>query len=284
VLTPVDYRGGGGRGPFRVHATDGAGNYVTLAYFNNPGWARKQLPLSEPKLVSGRLDRYGQELQMVHPDHVLPPGEGASLPDQEPVYRLSEGLTNNRLGQLAAQALGRAPELAEWIEPGLLARRGWQGWRSSLHQAHRDRFADAARERLAYDEVFANQLALSLVRASNRKRRGTPLQETGAFATSSSCPTRPPAPRAARFRESKATCAGDADAAPAPGRCRLRQDAGGADGAADRGRGRRAGALLAPTEILARQHFDTLSRQLTGIGVNVAILTGREKGRAAMPP
>ena len=133
VLTPVDYRSSGGRGPFRVQATDVAGNHVTLTYFNNPGWAKKQLPLGEAKLVSGRLDRYGQELQIVHPDHVLPPGEGASLPEQEPVYRLSEGLTNNRLGQLAAQALGRAPELAEWIEPSLLSRRGWQSWRSALH-------------------------------------------------------------------------------------------------------------------------------------------------------
>jgi ATP-dependent DNA helicase RecG len=177
---------------------------VTLAYFNNPGWARKQLPLSEPKLVSGRLDRYGQELQMVHPDHVLPPGEGASLPDQEPVYRLSEGLTNNRLGQLAAQALGRAPELAEWIEPGLLARRGWQGWRSSLHQAHRDRFADAARERLAYDEVFANQLALSLVRASNRKRRGTKLQGDGRLRDKLQLPYTPTGAQSRAIPRSKA--------------------------------------------------------------------------------
>ena len=72
-VTPVDYRQSGGRGPFRVHATDKAGNYITLTYFNNPGWAKKQLPLGEPKVISGKLDRYGQELQMVHPDYVLPP-------------------------------------------------------------------------------------------------------------------------------------------------------------------------------------------------------------------
>src|SRR3712207_2719234 len=101
VLTPVDYRQSGGRGPFRVHATDKAGNYVTLTYFNNPGWAKKQLPLGQPKLVSGKLDRYGQELQIVHPDHILAPGAPADLPEVEPVYSLSEGLTNNRMGQLA---------------------------------------------------------------------------------------------------------------------------------------------------------------------------------------
>ena len=281
VLTPVDYRQSGGRGPFRVHATDTAGNHVTLTYFNNPGWAKKQLPLGEPKLVSGRLDRYGQELQIVHPDHVLPPGEGASLPEQEPVYRLSEGLTNNRMGQLAAQALGRAPELGEWIEPGLLSRRGWQSWRSALHQARRDRFADAARERLAYDEVFANQLALSLVRASNRKRRGTPLAGDGRLRDKLQLPYTPTG------AQSRAIAEIEGDMAQEMPMLRLLQG--------DVGSGKTLvalnalliaveagaqGALLAPTEILARQHYDTLSRQLTGIGVNVAILTGREKGRA----
>jgi ATP-dependent DNA helicase RecG len=128
VVTPVDYRQGGPRSPFRVHVTDGDGNYLTLTYFNNPGWAKKQLPLGEPRFVSGRMERYGQELQIVHPDYVLPPEEAAAVPEREPVYPLSEGLTNNRMNQLAAQALERAPALAEWIEPTLKARRGWPGW------------------------------------------------------------------------------------------------------------------------------------------------------------
>jgi len=280
-LTPVDYRQSGGRGPFRVYAADKAGNYVTLTYFNNPGWAKKQLPLGEPKLVSGRLDRYGQELQMVHPDHVLPPGEGGSIPEQEPVYPLSEGLTNNRMGQLAVQALGRAPELEEWVEPGLLARRGWQGWRSALHKAHGDRFADAARDRLAYDEVFANQLALTLVRASNRKRRGEPLRGDGRLRDKLKLPYK------ATGAQSRTIAEIEGDMAQAVPMLRLLQG--------DVGSGKTLvalmalliaveagaqGALLAPTEILARQHFETLSRQLTGLGVHVAILTGRDKGRA----
>ena len=106
-VTPRDYRQGAGRGPFRVNAFDRAGNHVTLTYFNNPGWAKKQLPLGEAKIVSGRLDRYGMELQMVHPDYVLPPAAAGTLPDREPVYALSEGLTNNRLGQLAARLCRR---------------------------------------------------------------------------------------------------------------------------------------------------------------------------------
>ncbi|HEX8482495.1 MAG TPA: ATP-dependent DNA helicase RecG [Allosphingosinicella sp.] len=280
VVTPVDYRQSGGRGPMRVHATDVAGNYVSLVFFNNPGWAKKQLPLGEPKLVSGRLDQYGQDLQIVHPDHVLPPGEAANVPDQEPVYPLSEGLTNNRMGQLAAQALARTAELPEWIEPGLLARRGWQGWRPALHKAHRDRFADDARERLAYDEVFANQLALSLVRASNRRRRGVPLRGDGRLRDKLQLPYSPTGAQQRAIGEIEGDLAQEV-----PMLRLLQGDVGSGKTlvalmalltAVEAGA---QGALLAPTEILARQHFDTLSRQLIGLGIHVAVLTGRDKGR-----
>jgi ATP-dependent DNA helicase RecG len=280
-VTPVDYRQGGPRSPLRVHATDAAGNYVSLTYFNNPGWAKKQLPLGEPKVVSGRLDLYGQELQIVHPEHVLPPGEASNLPEREPVYPLSEGLTNNRLGALVGQALARAPVLPEWIEPSLLQTRGWPAWPRALVQAHRDQGADAARERLAYDEVFANQLALSLVRGAARKRKGVPLRGDGRLRDKLNLPYAPTG------AQSRAIAEIEGDMAQERPMLRLLQgDVGsGKTLVALKGlliavEAGAQGALLAPTEILARQHFETLSRQLTSVGVNVAILTGREKGRA----
>src|SRR3546814_9161166 len=83
------------------------------------------------------------------------------------------------MGHLAGQALARVPELAEWVEPSVLNRREWPGWAEALSMAHRMRHAGKARERLAYDEIFANQLALMLVRASSRKRKGVPLKGDG---------------------------------------------------------------------------------------------------------
>jgi ATP-dependent DNA helicase RecG len=281
-LTAVDYRqSGSGRGPFRVHATDAGGDYVTLVYFGgNPGWAKKLLPLGEPRTISGKLESYGQELQIVHPDLVLKPGE--ELPAaREPVYPLSEGLTSRRLHQLAEQALARAPELPEWIEPSLLQRRGWKPWRAALASVHADPADAASRTRLAYDEVFANQLALMLVRASTRKRRGQPLQGDGRLRNALKLPY---APTGAQRR---AVAEVEGDMAQASPMLRLLQG--------DVGSGKTLvalmallvaveagaqGALLAPTEILARQHFESLSRMLAGLPVNVAILTGREKGRA----
>ena len=280
ALTPRDYRQGG-RGPMRVHAEDAGGDYVTLTYFNNPGWAKKQLPLGETKIVSGRLDRYGQELQIVHPDHVVPPGEAASIPEREPVYPLSEGLTNHRLADLAAQALGRRPDLGEWIEPSLKAQQDWPDWAEALAMAHRDPAAAQARERLAYDEVFANQLALMLVRASSRRRKGVPLRGDGSLRGRLQLPYTPTGAQQRAVREIE----GDLQQ-EVPMLRLLQGDVGSGKtlvallamlAAAEAGA---QAALLAPTEILARQHYDPLSRMLAGLPVNVAILTGREKGRA----
>ena len=280
ALTPRDYRQAG-RGPFRVFAEDEGGDYITLTYFNNPGWAKKQLPLGETRIVSGRLDRYGQELQMVHPDHVVPPAEAGTIPEREPVYPLSEGLTNHRLADLAAQALGRRPELAEWIEPSLKAKQGWPDWAEALATAHRDPGAAKARERLAYDEVFANQLALMLVRASSRRRKGVPLHGDGSLRDRLQLPYTPTGAQQRAVREIE----GDLQQ-EVPMLRLLQGDVGSGKTlvalmamliAVEAGA---QAALLAPTEILARQHYDTLSRLLAGLPVNVAILTGREKGKA----
>src|SRR5688500_12384396 len=125
-LTPYESRQGG-RGPLRIFASDGDGNTVSLIYFNNPGWGKKQLPMGEAKLVSGRLEAYGEEWQIIHPD-VLPSGKAADVPLREPVYPLTEGITNRRMRELALTAVERAPDLPEWAEPSLLAQQGWRGW------------------------------------------------------------------------------------------------------------------------------------------------------------
>jgi ATP-dependent DNA helicase RecG len=283
TLTPVDYRASGSaRAPFRVHAQDVHGNAVSLVYFGrNSGWPRKLLPLGEPRFVSGRLDLYGDQMQIVHPDHVLPPEEAGTIPVRESVYPLSEGLTNNRLRDLVAQALSRAPELPEWIEPGLLVAKGWPGWHEALVTVHAEPQAQKARERLAYDEIFAGQLALMLVRASSRRRKGVPIAGDGRLRAMLNLPF---APTGAQRR---AMAEIEGDMAQAMPMLRLLQGDVGAGktlvalmallNAVEAGA---QGAMLAPTEILARQHLATLQRMLSGLPVNIAILTGREKGRA----
>ncbi|MES2135650.1 MAG: ATP-dependent DNA helicase RecG, partial [Pseudomonadota bacterium] len=178
-LTPTEIRETrSGRGPMRVFALDGEGNMISLIYFNNPGWAKRSLPIGQPRTVSGKLEAYGEEWQIIHPE-VTEAGKGPQPAVREPVYPLTEGLTNRRIGELVREALERAPELPEWIEPSLAARECWSAWRASLALIHREPAAGDARKRLAYDEIFANQLALLLLRQSQRRHRTLPLAGTG---------------------------------------------------------------------------------------------------------
>jgi ATP-dependent DNA helicase RecG len=280
-VTPVEYRQGGPRSPFRVLATDSAGDYLTLTYFGGGGgYARKLLPLGTPRIVSGRLDRYGQERQIVHPDNVVGVADRADLPDREAVYPLSEGLTSRRIGQLIGQALVRLPMLPEWIEPGLLASKSWPGWADAIRRVHQDPGDRPARERLAYDEVFANQLALMLIRASSRKRKGVPLVGDGRHRDALRLPYRLTGAQSRTIAQIEGDLSQDA-----PMLRLLQGDVGSGKTmvalqalliAVEAGA---QGAMLAPTEILARQHFETIRQFLAGLPVNVAILTGREKGR-----
>jgi ATP-dependent DNA helicase RecG len=279
VVTPVQYKQGGARGPLRIQAIDSAGDYLSLTFFgSHGGYAKKLLPLNELKLVTGKLELYGQERQMVHPDQILDPADPVIL--KEAIYPLSEGLTARRLAQLAEQAIARAPVLDEWIEPGLLAQREWPAWRTAAETVHHTPEDMKARERLAYDEIFANQLALMLVRASSRRRRGAPLIGDGRHRDA----LRLPYDLTGAQRRTISEIEGDM-AQPTPMVRLLQGDVGSGKTlvalhallvAVEAGA---QGALLAPTEILARQHYDSLSRLLAGVDVRVAILTGRDKGR-----
>ena len=280
AVTPFEARSGAGRAPLRIFASDAAGNSITLTFFNNPGWAKKQLPLGEGRVVVGRLDAWGDEWQIVHPE-VLEPAAAGDLALREPVYGLTEGIANKRMRELALAGFDRAPELPEWIEPSLLAREHWPAWRAALADIHSNPAAETARKRLSYDEIFANQLALMLLRQVARRKRGVPLQGDGRLSGKLQLPYQLTGAQTRVIGEIRGDMAQDR-----PMLRLLQGDVGSGKTlvallamleAVEAGA---QAAMLAPTEILARQHLATLQRECAAIGVNVAILTGREKGRA----
>ncbi len=280
ALTPARHERGGPRSPLRVAAIDRAGQWVDLTFFGqSASWAQTRLPIGVEKRIIGKLDRYGQKLQIAHPD--VMPMESPALPAQrEPVYPLTEGMTNRRLGQLTAEALERVPAMDEWIEPSVIARAGWAGFADSLAAAHR---IEGGRDRLAYDELLANQLALLLVRADTRSRRGRALAGVGRLVEA--LRARLPWPLTGAQNRVVGEIIGDM--AQAQPMLRLLQgDVGSGKtlvaliamlGAVEAGA---QAALLAPTEILARQHLATLTKLVDGLPVRIALLTGRDKGRA----
>jgi len=282
ALTPTQYRASrSGRGPFNVLASDDMGNVVSLTYFGRASYsAKKDLPLNEKRWVAGKIDQYGDMLQIVHPDHVSAEGSAVLGATCEPVYPLSAGITQGRLQALIEQSLGELPDLPEWIEPGQLDRRQWPSWRDALVLAHKEQHK-AARDRLAYDELLASALALMLVKDDNRRRKGVPLRGDGQLRAKLQLPFELTGAQKRSVREI------EDDMAQSHPMLRLLQG--------DVGSGKTAvalhamlmavecgaqAALLAPTEILSRQHYQTLLEMARGTGVEIAILTGRDKGKA----
>src|SRR5262245_8799809 len=279
-VTPVQVRAGSGKAPLRIFARDGDDNTLTLTFFNNPAWAKKQLPLNEKRTVVGKLDAWGNEWQIVHPE-VLEPAKIGEVPLREPVYGLTEGISNKRMRELALIALERAPQLPEWIEPSQLSRSNWPGWHSALAEIHSDPSETNTRKRLAYDEIFANQLALLLLRQVARRKKGLSLQGDGRLSGKLQLPYQLTNAQQRVIGEIRGDLAQDK-----PMLRLLQGDVGSGKTlvallamleAVEAGA---QAAMLAPTEILARQHLATLQRQCEAIGVRIAILTGREKGRA----
>jgi len=275
------------KAPWRVFCRDMAGNEVTLVYFSaRADYLAKLLPEGSTRRISGGLEAYGTKLQIVHPDYVVPLEDAGSLPRVEPVYPLTQGLTLKRVAGFVAQALERMPALAEWIEPSVKSKQRWPDWQDALlalHQPSAPGPQSEARARLAYDELFANQLTLGILRQRARAKRGQVLSGTGALqrAVEAQLPFSPTGAQTNAIQDIAA------DMAQETVMTRLLQG--------DVGSGKTYVALmamliavesgaqavmLAPTEILARQHGDSLKQMLGTTSVRLAVLTGRDKGKA----
>ena len=280
---------GRGRRPYRIWCADRTGT-LSLVFFNVKGdYLARQLPIGAERIVSGRVEFYGGMPQIAHPDLVLRPDEVDRLKPIEPLYPLTAGLAPRLVQRAVIAALDRVPDLAEWIDPGLIERRRWPAWAPAVREVHSPA-SDAdlapsapARERLAYDEVFASQLAVALVRARRQRRRGRATRGSGRFATAVEAGLGFALTGAQRLAIAEIA----ADMAAPHRMMRLLQgDVGSGKtlvalmamlAAVESGA---QAALLAPTEILARQHQATLARLIRPAGLTVGLLTGREKGRA----
>jgi ATP-dependent DNA helicase RecG len=275
------------RAPYLVYASDDTGD-ILLTWFNaRPDYLEKLMPVGALCYVSGAVAIYDGMRQMVHPDRVVAEADLAKLPLVEPVYPLTEGLHLNQLRKAAEAALARLPALPEWQEPSWLARERFPTFAEALRILHRPAEpADALPEgsawsRLAYDEFLAGQVALALVRAHVRRPAGR--------ATHGSGHLRKRLIEALTFAltvsQTRAVHEIVADLAKPERMLRLLQgDVGSGKtvvallAAACVVEGGRQAALMAPTEVLARQHFNTIAPLAAAAGINVAILTGRERG------
>ena len=274
--------------PYRVHVSDETGE-MQLVFFNaRADYLAKVLPEGSRRIISGRIEFYQGAPQMTHPDHIVDLAESAGLPLLEPVYPLTAGLPLKSIQKALRAALPLLPDLPEWQNGPWLKANGWLSWRAALQSAHEPQSAAdlapgaPARARLAYDELLANQLALGLVRLRMKKLPGRSIAGDGRLRRK----VEDALPFALTGAQVRSLAEIDADMKAPHRMLRLLQG--------DVGSGKTIVALLAmlnaveagfqaammaPTEILARQHHATLQPLCEAAGIRLALLTGREKGK-----
>ena len=276
------------RMPYKVLCSDETGSLSLVFFHAHEDYLRKILPEGETRVVSGQIEVFGDEIQMSHPDHVVQEADIASIMTIEPLYPLTTGLTMRVLSRAIEDALKDVPELPEWADTAYVTKQNWPSWRDAVLASHapqglRELEPSApARCRLAYDELLSNQVALAVIRTHIRRAKGRPLRGTGALVqrVTKTLPFDLTNAQKTAIGEIRDDLAADARM------LRLLQG--------DVGSGKtlvavmamltavEAGAqavLMAPTEILARQHLATVTPLAKAAGLQVAVLTGRERGK-----
>ncbi len=274
-------------GAYRVQVEDAQIDFQIVFFHARGDYVAKILPFGARRIVSGKVEFFDGMAQMVHPDHVLMPDEADSLLPFEPVYPLTAGVTQKTMVKAATDALSRAPDLAEWIDPRLMEREDWPGWNAAMEMAHAPQGMGAlsldspARRRLAYDELMAHQLTLALARAQRRAKPGVETSGNGKLRhkVMTALPYRPTGAQMRAIDEIT-----DDMASPHRINRLLQGDVGSGKTlvafmalltAVEAGG---QGVMMAPTEILARQHLEGLQPLAEDAGVVLELLTGRDKG------
>jgi len=276
--------------PYKVRGFDDTG-WVHLVYFKTYGDSLlKSLPVGARRVISGKVERYGSEVQIPHPDYAVLPEKASDLPLIEAVYPAGGGLSSRQVRRFALEALAQTPALPEWQDPAWRARQGWSGWRDALEAAHHPQTmadlepAAPARRRLAFDEMLAHQLALAQ-RKRARRRLAAPVITPGPLSAALEAAL----PFDLTGAQTRAVSEIRADLTSGARMGRLLQG--------DVGSGKTAvallamasaidsgfqAALMAPTEILARQHHTNLAPLFADVGIDCVLLVGRDKGAARL--
>ncbi len=273
------------KAPYKISAFDETGQITFVFFHSRSDWLEKTFPEGERRIVSGKVEWFNDRPQMVHPDYSLKPEEAAEMPAIEPVYPLTAGLASRTLQKAMKTALERVPHLPEWLNEPYLQQTGWPDFNEALQTLHAPKERSDIEpmspyvQRLAYDELLASQLALAMVRANMRNLGGIARAPSGALqqAVIGALPFELTGSQANAIKEI------NEDLARPVRMLRLLQG--------DVGAGKTVvalatlaqvietgaqGALMAPTEILARQHFASMAPLCEKAGIRLALMTGKD--------
>ena len=269
--------------PYVISATDGT-NTINITYFNAKGdYLEQMYPNGSEIIISGTIERFSGHWSMTHPDYAVPKTKETEIPLFEPVYPLSYGLTQKMLRRTIEKSLARVPDLPEWIDEHLLKQKNWLSWKEALARIHSPLGTESSEEhrrRLAYDELLADQLGLAIIRTHNKTITGRKFVSNG----NSIEKLKKSLPFSLTESQEKAVQEIISDLSSDKRMSRLLQgDVGSGKTivaliamlyAAESGS---QAAIMAPTEILAKQHYELLSAFLKPIGYEIGLLTGKGK-------
>ncbi|UWQ94156.1 ATP-dependent DNA helicase RecG [Rhodobacteraceae bacterium M385] len=277
-----------GRGPYRIEVEDAQTSFQLVFFHARGDYLERQHPTGARRVISGKVELYDGVAQMAHPDHMLPPEEAETIPEYEPVYPLAQGLTQRGVHKAVQSALTKVEHLGEWIDLNTVKERNWPAWSEAIHAVHAPQNASdlsraaLPRERLAYDELFAHQLTLALARNTRRRKAGLVSEGDGKL-RAKVLAALPYTPTGAQLRTIQEI---SEDMAKPQRMNRLLQG--------DVGAGKTLVALMAllvaveaggqavmmaPTSILAGQHYLNLKPLADAAGVVCEVLTGADKGK-----
>lgn len=270
--------------PVRVLVQD-AETQFHLVFFNTWGdYWRNQLPIGDRRIIAGTLVAFKGKKQIVHPDYSVPLALAHTIPRFERIYRSAKGIHRKHMQKTILWGLEQTPDLPEWVDPALKAKRAWPNWRAAIACVHQTDTAkqhvyQQAIERLVYDELLAHQLTLALARKTRRNVRG--LANTGGQDLYKKALLYLPYRLTGAQTRALAEIIQDLQSPHRMHRL-LQGDVGSGKTIvaflallAAIGSGGQ-GALMAPTELLAQQHHRTLLPLADKLGIHIGLLTGRQ--------
>ncbi|MGI4818457.1 MAG: ATP-dependent DNA helicase RecG [Janthinobacterium lividum] len=270
--------------PIKVRAFDGTGFIHLIWFAGSPRHIESLAPIGSTRLVTGKVEKFNNEVQISHPDHVLPPEKADEIPLAEPTYPATQGLSSRQIRKLCMASVALVPALAEWQDAAWIKQRQWPDWQKALNTVHTpqneaDLSPDApARARLAYDELLAHQMALAR-RKLNRQSTPAPVLQDGEASRRllAALPFKLTNAQARAIEEIRHDLkSGEQMARLLQGDVGSGKTAVAAVVLADAASSGFQSALMAPTEILARQHYEKLGPMLEEAGISSILLTGRD--------
>ncbi len=274
--------------PYKVVCSDETGTITLIFFHAKADYLQKLLPTGNQRIISGIIEIFGDKIQMAHPDHIVELKDRSKIEVVEPIYPLTQGLSQKILNKIIKKGLSITEELPEWLDRAYLKKKEWPNWNDALINAHTPTSEidldpeNKNYQRLAYDELLANQLALVLIRTHMRKQGGRSIIGTGTLKRKvlAALPFEPTNSQIVALQEITKDMSSNSRMHRL-----LQGDVGSGKTlvavlsllhAVESGA---QAALLAPTEILARQHLATIEPLATAAGINVTLLTGRDKGK-----